>query len=229
MNLSSHLSSHLRIQFASLFLLSASAAYAVPPTVTITHSDGFDGFCSLFVTTGIQPEWKTELAALQPDFLAQWSALGVPLLQAAEEVTGQQFSKKEISARLSLCDVPPDSRFGYIVNMRHALKSFTLTPAPLRYEVNVLAHQILHEFLSEHPANNSALLKQYQAEPERVRNHLHVFALQKAALLKLGKSDVLAEVIRLDGQLPGGAYQRAWELVNLTDTEFERYIAELRR
>jgi hypothetical protein len=55
---------------------------------------------------------------------------------------------------------------------------------------------------------------------------LHLLALQKAVLLKLNAIDELADVIRIDSQLPGGYYKRAWEIINATDTEYLKYVAE---
>jgi hypothetical protein len=111
--------------------------------------------------------------------------------------------------------------------MRYALRSFTPEPVSMRYKVDTLFHELLHIFLSRHPIENSALLKEHAAEDERVRDHLHLLALQKAVLLKLNEPDALKEVIAVDGALPGGYYKRAWELVNATDKEYLKYVAEL--
>jgi len=73
------------------------------------------------------------------------------------------------------------------------------------------------------------LLKEHASEPERVRNHLHLQALQKAVLLKLNEADALKAVITIDSQLPGGYYKRAWEIVNASDGEYLKYVAEVSR
>jgi len=111
--------------------------------------------------------------------------------------------------------------------MRYALKSFTQTPAPMRYKVDTLFHELLHEFLAENPVTDSILLKQHASEPERTRNHLHLLALQKAVFLKLNETDALKDVIAIDSQLPGGYYKRAWEIINATDTVYLKYVAEI--
>jgi hypothetical protein len=111
--------------------------------------------------------------------------------------------------------------------MRYALRSFTPEPVSMRYKVDTLFHELLHIFLYRHPIENSTLLKEHAAEDERVRDHLHLLALQKAVLLKLNEPDALKEVIAVDSVLPGGYYKRAWELVNATDTEYLKYVAEL--
>jgi hypothetical protein len=113
--------------------------------------------------------------------------------------------------------------------MRYALKSFNPAPVSMRYKVDTLFHELLHVFLARHPVRNSSLLEQHVSEPERTREHLHLLALQKAALLKLNQPDALKEVIAIDSQLPGGYYKRAWEIVNATDTEYLKYVAEISR
>lgn len=54
-----------------------------------------------------------------------------------------------------------------------------------------------------------------------------VFSGQKAVLLRLNEPDALKDVIAVDSALPGGYYKRAWELVNATEKEYLRYVAEL--
>jgi hypothetical protein len=81
--------------------------------------------------------------------------------------------------------------------------------------------------LDLHPIKNSRLLKERAAEPERIRSHLHLLALQKAVLLKLNEPEVLKEVIAVDSQVLGGYYKRAWEIINATDSENLKYVAEV--
>jgi hypothetical protein len=59
----------------------------------------------------------------------------------------------------------------------------------MRYKVDTLFHELLHVFLDEHPVRESVLLERSKSEPERTRDHLHLLALQKAVLLKLGEQE----------------------------------------
>ena len=43
----------------------------------------------------------------------------------------------------------------------------------------------------------------------------------------MGDAGALRTVIAADGQLPGGCYRRAWEIVNVTETEHAKYVAEV--
>jgi hypothetical protein len=214
---------------STLLVLVASPARAGQPVLTISYSPTLDAACSLVRSGTIKDEWKAELAARQPEFEALWAADGPKKVAATEAVTGKPFPADAVTARLSLCDLPSQSIAGISVNMRYALKSFTATPVPMRYKVNTLFHELLHVYLAKHPVQNSALLAEHAAEPERTRDHLHLLALQKAVLIKLDQPDALKEVVAIDSQLPGGYYRRAWEIVNATDTAYLRYVAELAR
>jgi len=214
---------------STLLVLVGSPARAGQPVLTISYSPTLDAACSLVRSGTIKDEWKAELAARQPEFEALWAADGPKMVAATEAVTGKSFPADAVTARLSLCDLPSQSIAGISVNMRYALTSFTATPVPMRYKVNTLFHELLHVYLAKHPVQNSALLAEHAAEPERTRDHLHLLALQKAVLIKLDQPDALKEVIAIDSQLPGGYYRRAWEIVNATDTEYLRYVAELAR
>jgi hypothetical protein len=75
----------------------------------------------------------------------------------------------------------------------------------------------------------SALLDSHAAEPARVREHLHLLALEKAVLLRLDDRSALRDDMDIDSQLPAGDDKRAWEIVNATDTEYTRFVEELRQ
>ena len=205
------------------------AARAAQPAVTVDYSPSLDAACSALRGGSIKDEWKEELSARKPEFDALWARLGPRFIDAAEGLTGKSFPTGAITARLTLCNVPSQSFAGVLVNMRFALKSFVPAPVPLRYKVDTLFHELLHVHLSGFSSAGSALLAQHAAEPECTRNHLHLLALQKAVLLKLQEGAALADVIAVDGQLPGGCYKRAWAIVNASETEYLKYVAELAR
>jgi hypothetical protein len=206
------------------------SSQATLPRLKIEYSPSEDLTCSLPPGSPIKEEWKTELLSRQPEFVKYWQSEGPKLLAATEAISGRDFPSQEITARLTLCNAPSESFPGtdrVTINMRYALRSFTPEPVSMRYKVDTLFHELLHIFLSVHPIENSALLKEHATEDERVRDHLHLLALQKAILLKLDEPDALKEVIAVDSALPGGYYKRAWELVNATDKEYLKYVAEL--
>jgi hypothetical protein len=198
--------------------------------VKVEYDAAEDVTCSKLPGGSIKEEWKAELLSREPEFIRLWEAEGPRLVAATEAISGKDFPSQEIIARLTLCSVPSESfpETGRVtINMRFALRSFTPEPVSMRYKVDTLFHELLHIFLQRHPIANSALLKEHAKEDERVRDHLHLLSLQKAVLLKLNQPDALKEVIGVDSMLPGGYYKRAWDLVNATDTDYLKYVAEL--
>ncbi len=210
-----------------LFAAFASSAHAAQPTITVVYNPRLDSVCSFLQGYAIKDEWKVELSSSQREFESLWKAVGPKLIEATEKITNKPFPDKSFTVRLTLCNIPSQSYFGIGINMRYALESFTTTPVPISYKVNTLFHELLHKYFAENPIENSVLLEQYASEPERVRNHLHLLALQKAVNLKLNETNMLKDQIAIDSQLPDGYYKRAWEIVNETDTEYLKYVSEI--
>ena len=208
------------------------AAFAIPavagqPGVTVVYSPGLDSVCALIRGGAIKNEWKEELASRKGEFESLWLGAGPKLIDAVESLTGKAFPAEPVTARLTLCDLPSQSIMGISINMRYALKSFVPDPVPMRYKVDTLFHELLHNFLSSHPVAGSSLLLENVAESDCVRNHLHLLALQKAVLLRLREPEALRQTISIDGRLPSSCYKRAWALVNTTDTEYLKYVVDL--
>lgn len=210
-----------------LLIVFASEAMAGQPSVSVVYSPLVDSACSLVRGGAIKEEWKEELAARKGEFESLWANVGPQLIEATESITGKSFPTEPVTARLTLCNLPSQSFIGISVNMRYSLKSFVSPPVPMRYKVDTLFHELLHVFLSSHPVPSSRLLAEHAAESACTRNHLHLLALQKAVLLRLQELETLQQVISLDGQLPSTCYKRAWALVNETDAEYVKYIAEI--
>ena len=204
-------------------------SWSAQPRLEITYSPELDEDCSILHGPPIKDDWKLELTSRMTEYQDLWTQVGPKLIHAAEKIARRPFPSDPIAARLTLCNIPSQSFVGVIVNMRYALKSFTADPVPMRYKVDTLFHELLHKFLAARPVRGSALIAAHADEPECVRDHLHLLALQKAALLRIGERDALQTVVAVDGQLPGGCYKRAWALVNATETEYLSYVAEVAR
>lgn len=217
-----------RVLVALALLGSCATVRAAPPDVTISYSPLLDTVCSFVRWYRIESAWKSELSSDIRRFRQMWAATGPKLLEAAERITGRPFTRRHITAHLTLCNLPSQSIVGISVNMRYALHSFTAHPVPLRYKVGVLYHEILHRYVDEYLPVHSPLLARYANEPSRVRKHLHLFALEKAVYLSLGMKSALAETIAVDNRLPDGSYARAWQIVNQGDDDYLAYVAELK-
>lgn len=216
-----------RILAISCLVLMISFASAKAPAVSIEYSQTLDDICAFFKGPKIEDAQKNEMSERFDEFRSLWNSIGTELLVATEEITGKAFPEDEIAAYLTLCSVPSQSIIGISVNMRYALASITDEPVSFSYKAAVLYHEILHGFIVEHMPEESRLLALHSDEPSRVLNHLHLLALLKSVYLSRDMGIELAEVIEIDGKLPGGFYKRAWELVNGTEDTHRLYVAEL--
>lgn len=216
----------IRIVIYFALFSASSLSMAAAPYVHIKYNKTLDAACAFFKGYEIEDSWKLELTARIEEFRSTWEMLGPKLLQETELLSGYKFDSP-ISAYLSLCSVPSQSLVGISVNMRYSLASFTNNPVSFDYKAAVLYHEILHQLIAELVPSNSQLLALHRNEHDRVLNHLHLLALEKAVYLKLGLKRELSEVINIDGKLTGGFYKRAWEIINATDDTYMLYLAEI--
>lgn len=194
----------------------------------IVYSRPLDAACSLIGGYRLDPDAQAELEAMLPELRRAWASEGQPVLDRIFAQTGKRLPDGRHNVHLTLCDIPSSSPFGTIVNMRHALPGVTDHPVPLRYKVAVIDHELLHRLLAGVDLSGSALLRAHSGESRRVRDHLHLFALLKAAFLDLGRAGELEELVRIDGRLPEPAYRRAWEIVNASPGAYRLYVDEVR-
>lgn len=209
-------------------VVSASTSQAAPLEIAIGYSRSFDATCSFLRGYRIDREWRDELEGLLPEARQAWQAEGRPVLERVLQITGKRLEGGRHDVRLTLCDLPSSSLVGPVVNMRHALPAFTKKPVPLRYKAGVIAHELLHGLVGKLDLSGSRMLAAHAREPERVRSHLHLFALMKAALLDLDRVEALDELQRIDSSLPSGAYRRSWQIVNATPDAHLAYLEEVR-
>jgi len=209
-----------------MFLLVTSVAAVSSPKADLSYDEVADRRCTSAQDTPISPEWVSELRSRLPEMRRLWETVGPEMSRAVAALTKKPFAPTD-PIRLTLCDMPSNSFQGPTVNMRYALRSFTEAPVPLRYKVDTAFHEELHPFVDANTPAKSELLVAHASEPQCVRNHLHLLALQKAVLLRLNDPASLAQVVAIDGQLPSGCYKRAWTLVDATPNTYLLYVAEL--
>jgi len=207
-------------------LVAASTPGHSSPMPQLIYDEPAVQQCASADTGEISPEMVSELRSRLPDMRRLWESVGSEMIHAVTALTHRPFEPPG-TVRLTLCDLPSNSFQGPTVNMRYALQSFTETPVPLRYKVDTAFHEELHPFVDGNVPARSELLAAHASEPQCVRNHLHLLALQKAVLLRLSDPVSLAQVVAIDGQLPSGCYKRAWTLVDSTPSTYVQYVAEL--
>jgi hypothetical protein len=215
----------MRLARSALLLLLTPAVLAAPPSheVDFQYQKSGDESC---LGKAVAPAWDLELRERLPEFVSLWRAVGPAMAQAVVKITGQPFAPPS-KVTLTLCETPSNSFFGVTVNMRYALRSFTASPVPLRYKIDTVFHEMLHQFVSRNTPRDSALLAAYSSESLCVRNHLHLLALQKSVLIAAGEAAELEQVVSLDSLLPSGCYKRAWAIVNAEPSSYQAYVAEI--
>ncbi len=172
-----------------------------------------------------------ELSMWIPQVEKAWEEEGGRLLELTIELLRKGFGRRELSVALILCPLPSMS-YPLVVNVSSFLYSST-NPKPQFYFFSTLYHELLHRYLNENFSaevlSSSPLLRKYidGREPRAVISHLHLFAVQKAVYLKLGKEEELKEIIEWNSQADDPAYRRAWEIVNELDG-FDAYTKELK-
>lgn len=191
-----------------------------PPNGTI-----FDINCGELLKTEVKPESVAEVVRRAPEFQALWDAEGPAYLRATLAEIGLPYPYRDVPAALTVCPGVRSMSLPLMINVRRFLAAAP-TRDPDWLLVETVYHELMHTYVR--PVNaESALRRKYAGEPPAVLNHLHVMALEKWALLKLGKTEELKRV-GLDYQtLLPPSYKRAWAIVN--DIEgHEAFIAELK-
>lgn len=178
-----------------------------PPVGTI-----FDRACSSFLAKNdVTPELISAAAAAKPRLEAEWVRHGTRYVATALEEIGAPYPYRDIVAVLTVCSVPTMST-PLLVNIRRYLPGAE-RPSPDEEFSETLFHELMHHYTHGLSAN-SPLTNKYAAESLLVRNHLHVIALEKMVLSKLGETKELAAVEDKYRNAPRPDYKRAWEIVS---------------
>lgn len=195
-----------------------------PPNGTI-----FDRQCPELMKTTIKPEWVQETVRRVPEFQALWDKDGAAYLSATLAEIGLTFPYREMQVTLTVCPTIRGGSLPLMVNTLPYLSSVQAEarqPVSLDLFVETVFHEVMHHYTPRVYAS-SALYKKYATESPIVLSHLHVAAIEKFVLLKLGKAEVLKLVDRAYRNSPIAGYKRAWEIVN--DLEgYEPFIKELK-
>jgi hypothetical protein len=143
---------------------------------------------------------------------------------ALDEI-GMRFPYREMHATLTVCPVGGSLSSPLLISVRRLLSDAT-DQLPTWAFAGSVYHELMHHYVR--PVFDSSSLRQkYSSEPLQTQNHLHVMALERLALTKLGKETelkLLGEQYRTESP---PTYKRAWEIVN--DIEgYEAFIKELK-
>lgn len=211
----------------ALYILLAPSACAHEPGVRLSYNPTVDSVCSLFLGPDIQSSWREELEIVRPRLVEIWNERGTQLVAASEDVLGKPIDT-DVRVQLTLCNTISRSRPLLVLNMRYALASFIDEPVSLGVKVGTLHHELLHRALAGMVPPDSALLASHADQHPRVRGHLHLLAVQKAAYLQLGLQEELEELVAVDRRLPTGFYATAWDIIDAEPDLYLKFVEELR-
>jgi hypothetical protein len=186
----------------------------------------FDRSCGGWLKTKVSTESIREAARRAPEFQALWDREGPTYLSATFAEIGLPFPYKEMQAALTVCPGIPSMSLPLMVSVTRFLPSSSTRDPDSRF-VEIVYHELMHTYTREVNAI-SALRKKYADEELVVLAHLHVMALEKFVLLKLGRAEELKRVGDDYQTRFGGPYKRAWVIVNEIEGH-EAFVKELKQ
>jgi hypothetical protein len=214
--------------FALLFATQLGAEAIDVPLVKVMYSPQFDEVCAGRVESPLDPDAVAELDGLMPELEAAWRDNGPTLLVAARDAVGRPFRFQEATARLLTCGAASRSR-PLVINVRPYLQTTGgRRRAALRQFARTVFHEVLHRYVADLiPDHGTPLLRKYGAEPEEVRDHLHLFAIEEVAYRTTGRERDLADVKAFESRLVNARlFARGRAIVGAEGAE--AFLAELR-
>lgn len=168
------------------------------------------------------PDDVKEAIRRNPEFQKLWDNDGPAYLRTAFKEIGKPFPYHEMQMAMTVCPGTSTMSVPLMVNMRQFLSTAKTAPPHDDFAEKVF-HELMHHYV--HPVmSQSALRRKYSSENPVTLSHLHVMALEKFVLTKLGKSE---ELKFLEEEYQGEPrYKRAWEIMNAEGEQ--TFIKELR-
>lgn len=205
------------------------------PKLFFEYSWLYDENCSNTPDRKIDPAWSKEAQAKTGEFTKAWNRSGPTLYGKLFEAFGKGFSRKEMTATLSVCPTHSYSN-PLVLNINKYLVSYTDQSANFKGQTveigdsfaALVFHELLHTWVGENVGSSTPLLEKYKNEDPVVRNHLHVMALQKFVYVELGRKDLLKMLNKQYTTMPSADYRRAWAIVDQIEG-YEKFIAEVRK
>jgi hypothetical protein len=232
--------------FSLMIVAPATGQSAHLPRVAFVHARLLEGYCGQVSAAKPDPAAVEEVTRRLPEFQAAWDRDGPELMRATVDVSGIQYRFSERSYDLHACpdmssmSSPPIlavARYTHAAGagaesglVRRAVdageKWAKLPPRPMSDFVYTVWHELAHKHVvdalgfapGQRPAE-TPILKKYAAEPPTVRWHLHLFAIEKLALRKLGRETEYAARYERLKQSGYKNYIRAREIVESEGAE----------
>lgn len=207
----------LTLVFLFCFLTAAHASAPELPRIFFSYSWLYDSV--VCEKTPPATESVKEVKERSEAFSKLWSTRGPELFKVLFDHTGHGFSRKEMTATLSLCKEKPSYSDPLVLNVRRYMNT-VMSPEPVYGDddfVDLVFHELLHTWVVENLGYSPLIAKHWNEGPS-VRNHLHLMAIQKFVYLSLGRNDLVEMLGQINARI-GGTYARSWEIVQLEGHE----------
>ena len=185
----------------------------------------FDVNCGRLLKVTIKPEFIQEAVRRAPELQSAWGREGRQYLTTTFVEIGLAFPYKEMQATLTVCPGVTTMSNPLFINVENYLPS-AAERFPDEHFVEQLYHELMHQYVHQ-VREVSTLRKKYANEGTATLSHLHVIALEKLVLSKLGKTEELTRVAHDYQTSPSPQYRRAWQIVS--DDGYEPYVNELKQ
>lgn len=201
------------------------------PRVDVVYNSGFDEGCAFRVQEPLDPEAVTELDELMPRLEAAWQRDGPVLLMATRDVVGMPFRFQKTTARVLTCGVASRSH-PLAINVRPYLRATaggrrTALPQFARTVFHEVLHRYVMELMAQRGLRDTPLLRKYGSEPEEVRDHLHLFAIEEVVYRRAGREGELEDVESFEaGLVKARLFARSRQIVRAEGAQ--AFLDELR-
>ena len=212
-----------------MLVAAAQTAFPVPTIDLIYPSPNgtvFDTNCGELLKTTVSRTTIEEAVRRTPELQALWDREGPVYLATTFTEIGLPFPYKEMQAALTVCPGVISMSAPLFISAGRYLPS-SKTRYPDWHFVETLYHELMHTYIRR-VRDTSALRRKYATEAPVTLNHLHVMALEKMVLLKMGKVDELKRIGTDYRTTFPAAYKRAWEIVDAIEGP-EPFVNELKK
>ena len=185
----------------------------------------FDVNCSKMFKIPINAEAVKAAVQRAPELQQLLNREIGPYLSATYAEVGIPYPYREVQATLTVCPGVNSMSAPLFLNV----SEFLPTADPRvddRYFVEIVYHELMHTYVA--PASQgSSFRRKYADEDPVVLSHLHVMALEKFVLLKMGRVEELKHVVAGYRASKNPAYKRAWEIVDQVE-DYQAFVKELK-
>ncbi len=235
----------LALLVAAPLLIGATDQPGVPD-VEIVMSGLLERYCALNSPAKPDPAAFAEMQQRLPEFVGAWERDGIPLLRETVAVTGIPYDFHDVLLTLHTCpdmssmSAPPiiavarytraagaNAESGLVQRAAREgrLPLPVVEPRPVSDFVYTLWHELQHRYARQlklrMPGGATPLMTRYAAENDTVRDHLHLFAIERLVLRRLGREQ---EYFTREKALRDKGYANYVRATEIVDAETPEHV-----